>query len=126
MESSPPLEYPIDRLRNLRFFLERVDFGRTIAMRIGTSPDEQTGKMAVATSLRFETIDEVNRMPDPAPLRLNLTSAQQLMDELWHCGLRPSEGQGSAGQLAATQAHLKDMQGIVHGLLRKDGVESKP
>lgn len=33
--------------------------------------------------------------------------AQMLMDDLWRCGIRPSEGSGSAGQLAATQKHLE-------------------
>ncbi len=42
--------------------------------------------------------------------------AQRLMDELWGCGLRPSEGTGSAGSLAATERHLADMQKIVFGL----------
>lgn len=55
---------------------------------------------------------------------LHPTEAQHLMDRLWHCGLRPSEGTGSAGALAATQEHLKDMreshklqQTIIHQLL---------
>jgi hypothetical protein len=36
--------------------------------------------------------------------------AQQLMDELWRVGLRPTEGTGSAGSLSATQRHLEDMR----------------
>lgn len=44
---------------------------------------------------------------------LNRTEAQALMDELWHCGLRPTEGTGSAGSLAATERHLADMRAIV-------------
>lgn len=44
--------------------------------------------------------------------RLDATTAQQLMDDLWQCGLRPSEGSGSAGALAATQRHLDDMRKI--------------
>jgi hypothetical protein len=35
------------------------------------------------------------------------------MDQLWQCGLRPSEGTGSAGSLAATQRHLEDMRALV-------------
>lgn len=56
-------------------------------------------------------------------LSLALVDAQRLMDELWHCGLRPSEGSGSAGSLAATERHLKDMRTIAMGLLRESGVE---
>ena len=46
-------------------------------------------------------------------LRLGIQQGQQLMDELWQCGLRPSEGTGSAGSLAATQKHLEDMRTLV-------------
>lgn len=56
-------------------------------------------------------------------LRLDLDTAQQLMDELWRCGLRPTEGTGSAGSLAATERHLKDMQTVAMALLRKDGAQ---
>ena len=42
--------------------------------------------------------------------RMNQHDAQALIDGLWECGFRPSEGTGSAGALAATQAHLKDMR----------------
>jgi len=41
------------------------------------------------------------------------TEAQLLMDELWNCGIRPSEGSGSAGSLKKTEDHLKDMRKIV-------------
>ena len=44
--------------------------------------------------------------------------AQGLMDELWNCGLRPSEGTGSAGSLAATERHLKDMKTIAFHALK--------
>jgi hypothetical protein len=39
------------------------------------------------------------------------------MDELWRVGLRPTEGSGSAGSLAATERHLSDMQRIAFKLL---------
>lgn len=45
------------------------------------------------------------RLPPP-------TEAQELMDNLWRCGFRPTEGKGSAGQLAATDRHLQDMRAI--------------
>jgi hypothetical protein len=46
-------------------------------------------------------------------IRLGREHAQALMDELWNCGLRPKEGTGSAGAMAATQLHLKDLQKLV-------------
>lgn len=52
------------------------------------------------------------------PVRLCDTEAQQLMDDLYRAGVRPSEGQGSAGQLSATQAHLADMRKIASHKLK--------
>jgi hypothetical protein len=46
-------------------------------------------------------------------LELTMQAAQTLMDDLWQAGLRPTEGTGSAGSLAATERHLKDMQRLV-------------
>jgi hypothetical protein len=34
-------------------------------------------------------------------------NAQVLMDDLWRCGIRPTEGAGSAGAMNAVQEHLK-------------------
>ena len=56
-------------------------------------------------------------------MTLSNQAAQNLMDELWQCGLRPSEGTGSAGSLAATERHLADMRKIALGLIKKEGVE---
>ncbi len=43
--------------------------------------------------------------------------AQLLMDDLWRAGIRPSEGTGSAGQLAAVQSHLQHMRHVHDRLL---------
>jgi len=47
-------------------------------------------------------------------------AAQQLVDQLWICGYRPSEGSGSAGSLAATEKHLADMRTIAFKALEID------
>lgn len=44
---------------------------------------------------------------------IDKTQAQHVMDQLWECGLRPSEGTGSAGSLKATERHLEDMRRLV-------------
>jgi len=51
-------------------------------------------------------------------LHISREMGQQLMDDLWQCGLRPSEGSGSAGQLASVQGHLADMRQIAFGKLK--------
>lgn len=52
--------------------------------------------------------------------RIAFDEAQRLMDQLWDCGLRPSEGSGSAGAMAATQRHLEDMRRIAFDALKAE------
>ncbi len=66
--------------------------------------------------LTYPTEAEVNSLEGekaPVALSLDFLEAQALMDRLWKAGLRPTEGSGSAGALAATQNHLADMQQLV-------------
>lgn len=64
---------------------------------------------------------ELERLADTEPARPTLSlqpcAAEQLMDQLWDCGLRPSEGSGSAGAMAATQLHLADMRRAYEAML---------
>jgi hypothetical protein len=75
---------------------------------------------AYAKPLQFIQIDKGESVPEDSfpTCVLNKTSAQMLMDELWDCGIRPSEGSGSAGALLATQNHLKDMKSIAFHVLK--------
>lgn len=57
-------------------------------------------------------------------MRLRIDDAQRLMDELWHCGVRPSEGTGSAGSLKATENHLADMKWIAFTLLERSNASN--
>jgi len=60
----------------------------------------------------------VKHIPIEPFMFLSVHEAQQLMDELWQCGLRPTEGTGSAGSLAATQHHLDDFRKILFNKLK--------
>jgi len=75
------------------------------------------GKVSSLSNLEFTTIDPMKESGDGKSITLSYETAQKLMDELWNCGLRPSEGSGSAGSLAATQNHLKNIQEISNRLL---------
>jgi hypothetical protein len=46
-------------------------------------------------------------------LSMTAEMAQQLMDNLWAAGLRPTDGKGSAATLEAAQRHLEDMRRLV-------------
>lgn len=72
--------------------------------------------LAIAKPLVFEAKEPFSYY-EPC-MHLDITSAQRLMDELWNCGLRPSEGSGSAGQLAAVQKHLDDFRTLAFHALK--------
>lgn len=100
------------------FFIERrpwdFDLGLYLTIRNGD------GNRGIALPLQIkmltdeETMDAANTAMPMVSLRKD--EAQQLMDELWRAGLRPSEGSGSAGSLAATERHLADMRALVFKL----------
>lgn len=66
--------------------------------------------------LSFTTIVDEG-VVTPCAMTLVKESAQKLMDELWECGIRPSNGEGNSGELAATKFHLNDMRRIVSSLM---------
>lgn len=66
---------------------------------------------AFANNVTLEEISEGSMIP--ILTTLDYEDAQTLMDDLWNAGLRPTEGSGSAGALAATQRHLEDMRTLV-------------
>ena len=72
-------------------------------------------KIVMATNLCLTTADEGADFPPLMSVGPDM--AQQMMDQLWDCGLRPSAGAGSVGQMAAVQAHLADMRALVPGLI---------
>ncbi len=81
--------------------------------------EDRKDALYIAKPLEYEK-HELYATDPPVTTTLSPTAAQQLIDDLWDCGLRPSEGSGSAGQLAAVERHLKDMQTLVfHGLEKK-------
>lgn len=73
---------------------------------------EEGGKFyAVQEDLPLAECREAD--PTHPSLSISFEAAQALMDNLWTCGIRPTEGTGSAGALAATQKHLEDMRKLV-------------
>ncbi|MFZ6654068.1 hypothetical protein [Undibacterium sp. TJN19] len=102
----------------LRTSCQLQPWSRAIHLRLAY---RQAGKLQAAHALHFSEVEDGQHI-EPA-LCLQYEEAQNLMDELWTCGLRPSEGTGSAGALAATEKHLKDMQAVAFKLL--DGVATK-
>ena len=83
----------------------------------GGSAHDQHRAIFLPTVVEFKPLNDIGTEPEPWT-QLDMESAQRLMDELWNVGLRPSEGTGSAGSLAATQRHLNDIRAIVSKTLQ--------
>jgi hypothetical protein len=118
--------------RKYDFFAERASFGRRININMAHRLPSgvvygDVGaplKRSVATSIVYTEVEPDDMQPMDSPLlSLMLPDAQALMDELWQAGVRPANGEGSTGQLAATETHLKDMRAIAFELL---AMETKP
>lgn len=59
----------------------------------------------------LEHMDEA--IAQPPSFILDDQMSQQLMDDLWHCGFRPTDGAGTAGAMRAVERHLEDMRTLV-------------
>ena len=101
-------------IRELHARAERRMFMDDIAIYLFEKLGE--GRIGVISNIEFETL-EPHVMRNETPLCVSMSTAQELIDSLWDCGLRPSEGSGSAGSLKATENHLKDMQTLSWRLL---------
>lgn len=96
-----------------RIFTDRIDIH---AWTIGYIDQGLKRTRLVAPPAEFVAVGDSDDIP--VVLSLEQEQAQRLMDELWRCGLRPAEGQGSAGSLAATQKHLEDMRAIAFSVTK--------
>ena len=104
---------------HIEFFAELRQFGRRIDLHMVVPSRGEGDPAYMARNVTFTAMaedEQTTAFVDP-PLSFSIRSAQSLMDQLWKCGLRPSEGRGSAGALAATQAHLADMRDIAQQAL---------
>lgn len=107
-----------DNMHNrLKIYAERRawDFG-TIGLhfRFLSSNDRRVGvPLPLSIKMHDQDSAEWHNVASEPLMTLQPDDAQQLIDELWRAGLRPSEGSGSAGSLAATERHLADMRALV-------------
>jgi len=96
---------------------ERSFHNRCYNLLVLKSEGSEPGTNAIGR-LVFEDYEQFSQVPPQPTVALSETQCQQLMDSLWDCGIRPAEGSGSAGSLAATERHLNDMKKIVSKTLK--------
>jgi hypothetical protein len=65
----------------------------------------------------LEFVEHPPGAPVNPTFRLYRDEAQELMDMLWNCGLRPTQGKSSVGQAEAVQRHLAGLRAIAFSKL---------
>jgi hypothetical protein len=98
------------------FLCDKIQLRIVEVISYGPGESLQGDQLSIALPLMFKTLTNEERMSgfETAPaMSLKPSDAQVFMDELWRCGIRPTEGAGSAGQMAATERHLEDMRKLV-------------
>ena len=91
------------------FFAQRNIYSDRISLGIGER--DYKGALVIVHGLTRE-VHETGQPSEPT-MELTHEEARALMDELWAAGVRPSNGEGNAGQLGATEKHLEDMRRLV-------------
>lgn len=95
----------------LQFSLQHNWIGNTFGLYL-LSKSQSNGKKAIATNITFQTLED-NQLIEAPLLSLSQQEAQDLADQLYAVGIRPSQAAGSAGQLDAVKYHLEDMRTLV-------------
>jgi hypothetical protein len=101
----------------IEFLLNKAPFGTGIEFHVFSKSDDGVYRV-LKSELMMEEHKPFEVLPK-AQIRLSTMKAQKLMDDLWDCGIRPSEGSGSAGAMAATERHLEDMRSLVFKTTKK-------
>lgn len=104
-------------------FLLRENLGAGVFdLMAGRTLDD--GRLEAITAVTVATFPPGSAHPGNS-VGLTVGEAQQLLDELWRAGLRPSDASdhGTTGHLKALEKHAEIMEAIACGLLRRDGVE---
>lgn len=77
---------------------------------VGFARDSDRRKYVASLAWKEQSENDVYFV-DPT-VRLSMENAQTLMDDLWASGVRPTEGNGSAGAMRAAERHIADLRQI--------------
>ncbi len=101
-------KYPVRLIPWCRPFDRRTEFALV----------SHTGELHyVAKPIEMVIVPEGECIPGPT-FSLADDEVQALMDKLWDCGYRPTQGTQSFGQIEAMEKHLADMRAIVANRLK--------
>ena len=92
-----------------RIWTDAIEF---VAFQMGNGK-----RRVVSTEFTLKEIEDGYLIDEPT-LRLVGDEAQQIMNELWRCGIRPKDGSGAVAHTEAIVAHLADMRTIAFNRLK--------
>lgn len=88
----------------LRFFVSRNIVHACLEITVVSKASGMDSFDFVGAPLTLQSIEE--GVYPPPTMKVSLEDAQTLMDELWNCNVRPSDGTGNLGQVGAMQTNL--------------------
>lgn len=86
-------------MTDIRVYADNQDFGNAVALYFTRHKNDGSFEVLGASGFK-DYLPNFLVLPSDA-ITIKRDAAQELMDRLWTCGLRPSEGTGSAGQASA-------------------------
>lgn len=106
-------------MRGVRFYVSRANYALSYHLYMRVIRKLPDGIMSIdeAINIQLKTLTPEDVGVERAPLlELEPEAAQNLMDQLYQAGLRPSDTPNTASALAATEHHLNDMRKMVSKL----------
>jgi hypothetical protein len=94
-----------------RFDIARADYARFYTVKAWKRLDDN--RVAVMQPVPIISSHDDGCVPCPEMMNLTPEDCQSLIDALWDAGIRPTQGYGSTGQLAAVQDHLNDTRQLL-------------
>ena len=74
---------------------------------------EEGQNWSIMTQALYQTVPRGAIVP--AAFTISPHAAQELMNQLWQYGIRPTDNSGSTGHLKALEDHLEDLRRLVFG-----------
>lgn len=76
------------------------------------------GSLSVAAPIAYEVLQDYQLAEQTSPtLTISMEAAQQLLDDLYNVGLRPTHAIETGSTLAAQKAHIDDLRTILFAVL---------
>ncbi len=100
----------MERSDRLRAVAHKPNFFNNVVSLIIYAPERRELVTGFKTR-KFAELDPLQ--PGDHACLLRAEDAQALMDSLWDCGVRPTQGSGSAGSFEAQRPHLEDVRQLL-------------